>query len=80
MTGPAASSRGFLRSASATPSEIDATRRAMEPVETAAAASRETAGVNQCGNFPPGSTGKTRDKIGAFAGGSGRRFHNETPN
>jgi hypothetical protein len=40
------------------------------------AAARETAGVNQhtepSGNFPEGSTGQTRDKIGAFAGVSGR--------
>jgi len=50
------------------PSEVDAIRRAMEPIEKAAARERMTRG-----KFSPGSdAGKTRDKIGKFAGISGR--------
>jgi ParB-like chromosome segregation protein Spo0J len=49
------------------PSEIDAIRRALEPEEKAAAKERMT-----IGKVCPGSaTGKTRDKIGEFAGVSG---------
>ena len=49
------------------PSEIEAIRRALEPAEKAAAKERET-----LGKVCPGShTGKTRDKIAAFANVSG---------
>ena len=60
------------------PSEIDAIRRAIEPYERAAAKERQ----RQHGRTAPGrrkhsgkvspSDGRTRDKIGAFAGISGR--------
>jgi hypothetical protein len=84
MTGPAASSRGFLRSASATPSEIDAIRRAMQPAEKAAATERQRdAGGDRKSEeyraqkslpetFRNRSEGEARDKIGSFAGVSGR--------
>lgn len=49
------------------PSEIDAIRRTLEPVEKAAARERETLGKVCRGSEP----GKTRDKIAAFAGVSG---------
>lgn len=55
------------------PSEIDAIRRALEPIEQAAARERMKAGGG-----PPGRVGKvstpakSRDRIGAFAGVSGR--------
>jgi hypothetical protein len=50
------------------PSEIDAIRRAIEPLERAAAKERMT-----LGKISPGSdAGRTRDKIGAIAGISGR--------
>jgi N6-adenosine-specific RNA methylase IME4/ParB-like chromosome segregation protein Spo0J len=49
------------------PSEIDAIRRALEPFEKAAATSRKLSGRSA----PDG--GETRDKIGAFAGISGRQ-------
>jgi ParB family chromosome partitioning protein len=48
------------------PSEIDAIRRKLEPIEKAAAAERMT-----LGKVSLGSKGKTSDKIGAFAGISG---------
>lgn len=48
------------------PSEIDAIRRAMEPAEKAAATSRKLSG-----RLDP-EKGDARDKIGAFAGVSGR--------
>lgn len=53
------------------PSEIDAIRRALEPIEKAAAKARMSDGAKGVETFhtPPG---KTRDKIGAFAGVSGR--------
>jgi ParB family chromosome partitioning protein len=54
------------------PSEIDAIRRAVEPIERAKAKEREQVGRPPGGKFPQGTTGKTRDKIGAFAGVSGR--------
>ena len=58
------------------PSEIDAIRRALEPAEKAAAKERQEEGRNQhsqgSGNFPEGSKGETRDKIGKLAGVSGR--------
>ena len=50
------------------PSEIDAIRRMLEPVERAAAKARMTLGKISTGS----DAGKTRDKIGAFAGVSGR--------
>jgi N6-adenosine-specific RNA methylase IME4 len=52
------------------PSEIDAIRRALEPVEKAAAEQRMKAG-KPSGKFPDGR-GQVRDKVGAFAGVSGR--------
>jgi hypothetical protein len=52
------------------PSEIDAIRRALEPIEKAAAEQRMKAG-KPSGKFPEGK-GEARDKIGAFAGVSGR--------
>jgi hypothetical protein len=61
--------KGFL------PSEIDAIRRALEPIEKAAAKERQKAtrfGNGGGGKFPPPARGKTRDKVGAFAGISGR--------
>lgn len=51
------------------PSEIDAIRRAMEPVEKEAAAERMMAGTPA--KLSQGS-GRAVDKIGAFAGVSGR--------
>jgi hypothetical protein len=54
------------------PSEIDAIRRALEPIEKAAARERTQVGRPPGGKFPRGQTGKTRDKIGSFAGISGR--------
>ena len=55
------------------PTEIDAIRRAMEPAEKEAAKERQDEARKRIGggNFPQ-PTGKTRDKIGAFAGVSGR--------
>jgi ParB family chromosome partitioning protein len=51
------------------PSEIDAIRRAVEPAEKAAAKRRMT-----LGKVSPGSDkGKSSDRIGAFAGVSGRQ-------
>lgn len=50
------------------PSEIEAIRRALEPAEKVAATERMT-----LGKVPTGSgTGKTRDKVAAYAGISGR--------
>ena len=54
------------------PSEIDSIRRALEPIEKAAARERTQVGRPPGGKFPQGQAGKTRDKIGAFAGISGR--------
>lgn len=42
------------------------------PIEKAAAKERMIAGQKPSGNFPEGSNGETRDKIGAFADVSGR--------
>jgi ParB/RepB/Spo0J family partition protein len=53
-----------------TPSEIDAIRRKVEPIERAAARQRMSAGGKGVEISTP--SGKTRDKIGAFAGVSGR--------
>lgn len=53
--------------------EIDALRRALEPTEKAAARERQgTRNDKHPGNFPRGSEERARDKIGAFAGVSGR--------
>lgn len=56
------------------PSEIEAIRQAMLPKEREAAKERQAmAGGSAPGKFPEAvSTGTTRDKIGAFAGISGR--------
>lgn len=48
------------------PSEIDAIRRTLEPAERAAATSRKVSGRSS------DQAGETRDRIGAFAGVSGR--------
>ena len=60
------------------PSEIDAIRRAIEPLEKAAAKERQRqhggtalVAANTPGNLP-GVMARTRDRIGAFAGISGR--------
>jgi ParB-like chromosome segregation protein Spo0J len=50
------------------PTEIDAIRRAIEPVEKAAAKERMTLGKLSTGSV----AGKTRDKVGEFAGVSGK--------
>jgi len=60
------------------PSEIDAIRRALEPVEKAAAKERMKAGggdqrsPDRVEKVSTPDAGKTRNKIGAFAGVSGR--------
>jgi ParB family transcriptional regulator, chromosome partitioning protein len=54
------------------PSEVEAIRRALEPYEKAAAQRRMRMGKAPSGKFPQGLTGQTRDKVGAFAGMSGR--------
>jgi hypothetical protein len=56
------------------PSEIDAIRRELEPVEKAAAEERQKATRfgSGGGKFPPPTKGKTRDKVASFAGISGR--------
>jgi ParB-like chromosome segregation protein Spo0J len=60
------------------PSEIDAIRRALEPIEKAAAKARMSEGggdqrsADRVGKISTPDAGKTRDKIGAFAGVSGR--------
>ena len=53
------------------PSEIDSIRRALEPVEKEVAKERQgtRTDIQHCGKFPQS---KTRDKVGAFAGVSGR--------
>jgi N6-adenosine-specific RNA methylase IME4 len=51
------------------PSEIDAIRRAVEPLEKAAAQARMTLGQTAQGS----DKGRVRDKVGAFAGVSGRK-------
>jgi ParB-like nuclease domain len=60
--------KGFL------PSEIYAIWRALEPIERAAAEKRQRATRfgSGGGNFPPPTKGKTRDKVAACAGVSGR--------
>jgi ParB/RepB/Spo0J family partition protein len=54
------------------PSEIDAIRRALEPVEKAAAKERQGTRNDLVESFHNVERGKTRDKIGAFAGVSGK--------
>jgi ParB-like chromosome segregation protein Spo0J len=59
------------------PSEIDAIRRAIEPVEQAAAKERQrrhggTAPGKHSGKISTSDAGKVRDKIGKFAGISGK--------
>jgi ParB/RepB/Spo0J family partition protein len=60
------------------PSEIDAIRRALEPAEKAAAKERMSEGggdqrsADRVGKVSLPDTSRTRDKIGAFAGVSGR--------
>jgi ParB-like nuclease domain/MT-A70 len=60
------------------PSEIDAIRRELEPVEKAAAEERQKATRfgSGGGKFPPPTKGKTRDKVAAFGGISGRTLDN----
>jgi ParB family chromosome partitioning protein len=53
------------------PSEIDAIRRAIEPIEKAVAKERMSEGAKGVETFHS-LPGKTRDKIGALAGVSGR--------
>src|SRR6266852_6648709 len=60
------------------PSEIDAIRREIEPLEKAAAKERQrkhggTAPGKHSGKVSTSDAGKTRDKVGAFAGVSGRQ-------
>lgn len=62
--------KGFL------PSEIYEIWRALEPIERAAAEERQRATRfgSGGGNFPPPTKGKTRDKVAACAGVSGRNL------
>jgi N6-adenosine-specific RNA methylase IME4 len=53
------------------PTEIVAIKRALEPALKEAAQERMLSG-KPGGNLPQGQTGKTRDKVAAFAGVSGR--------
>jgi N6-adenosine-specific RNA methylase IME4/ParB-like chromosome segregation protein Spo0J len=55
-----------------TPSEIDAIRREVEPLERAAAKRRQGARTDLHPGKLPGCPGNARDKIAAFAGRSGR--------
>jgi ParB-like chromosome segregation protein Spo0J len=54
------------------PTEIDAIRRALAPIEEAAAKERMSQGGKVGKISTPSDAGKTRDKIGAFVGISGR--------
>ena len=54
------------------PSEVFAIAKAIEPLEKAAALKRMKTGKRPSGKLPYGTPGQTRDKIGAFAGMSGR--------
>jgi N6-adenosine-specific RNA methylase IME4 len=54
------------------PSEIDAIRRALEPIEKAAAKERQGTRNDIRETFPEVGEQRARDKIGAFAGVSGR--------
>lgn len=55
-----------------TPSEIDAIRRAMLPLEQAAARERKGE-ARKTGKVSPSNQSRSRDKVGAFAGVSGRQ-------
>ena len=54
------------------PSEIDAIRKALAPIEEAAAKERMSEGGKVGKLSTPSGAGKTRDKVGAFAGVSGK--------
>jgi ParB-like chromosome segregation protein Spo0J len=54
------------------PSEIDAIRRALEPIEKAAAKERQGSRNDLRETFPEVGEQRARDKLGAFAGVSGR--------
>jgi len=54
------------------PSEIDAIRRALEPLEKEAARARMSEAARAGKLSTPSAAGKARDRIGAFAGVSGR--------
>jgi N6-adenosine-specific RNA methylase IME4 len=54
------------------PSEIDAIRRALEPIEKAAAKERQGSRNDLRETFPEVDEQRARDKVGAFAGVSGR--------
>jgi N6-adenosine-specific RNA methylase IME4/ParB-like chromosome segregation protein Spo0J len=54
------------------PSEIEAIRRTLEPIEKAAAKARQGARNDLRENFPDVGEQRARDRIGAFAGVSGR--------
>jgi N6-adenosine-specific RNA methylase IME4 len=60
------------------PTEAVAIGRTIEECEREAAKERMTAGINQytepCGNLPQGEIGKTRDKVGAALGMSGKTY------
>ena len=60
-----------------TPSEIFKIWQKLEPIERAAAQERQKATRfgSGGGKFPPPSKGKTRDKVAAFAGVSGRNLN-----
>jgi uncharacterized protein GlcG (DUF336 family) len=61
-----------------TPSELARRGSQLEELLKPEAASREKSGTNQhtkpCGKLPQGSTGKTRDKVAAALGVSGRTY------
>jgi N6-adenosine-specific RNA methylase IME4 len=54
------------------PSEIDSIRRALEPIEKAAAKERQGARNDLCESFTQVGKQRAADKIGSFAGVSGR--------
>jgi N6-adenosine-specific RNA methylase IME4 len=54
------------------PSEIDAIRRALEPIEKVAAKERQGSRNDLRETFPEVAEQRARDKVGAFAGVSGR--------
>jgi N6-adenosine-specific RNA methylase IME4 len=56
------------------PSEIDAIRRTLQPIEDAAARKRQGTRTDLRESFPESSAGRARDKVGAFAGVSGRQI------
>jgi N6-adenosine-specific RNA methylase IME4 len=55
------------------PTEIDAIRRVLEPQQRAAAKARQGTRTDKHPGKLPGSAGRVRDKIAAFAGCSGRQ-------